>query len=201
MSLPPPLMPNFARHLDAIARRTSTEVFHANKWGVSWGREIIEELKEVALRSDRSRARLCLHPNPSDAHQEMLIVMARSAVELPQRRTLGFDTKIVIEGQATLRYYSPEGSQIRGVRLGGEASIYVHTGSSEYHSLLVESDWFVFLEILKGPFDASTTEFAPWALVEGDSKNCERSSSSYLRVHARWNLRGAWRSSLIPIFL
>jgi len=173
MSLPPPPMPHFARHLDAIARRTSTEVFHANEWGVSWGREIIEELKEVALSSARGRARLCLHPKPSDLHHEMLIVMARSAVELPQRRTLGFDTKIVIEGQATLRYYSPEGSQIRSVGLGGDSSLYVHTASSEYHSLLIESDWFVFLEILKGPFDASTTEFAAWGQVEGDRENRE----------------------------
>ncbi len=164
-------MPDFAPRLGAIARRTSTEVFHANEWGVSWGRGIIEELKEVALSSDRNRSRLCLHPNPSEVHQEMLIVMARSAVELPQRRTLGFDTKVVIEGQATLRYYSPAGDLTRSVALGGNASKYVHTASSEYHSLLIESEWFVFLEILNGPFDASTTEFAPWGQVGGVSEN------------------------------
>ena len=171
MSLLPPSMPDFAQHLAAIARRTSTEVFHANEWGVSWGGEIIEELKEVALSSDRSRSRLCLHPDPSEVHQEMLIVMARSAVELPQRRTIGFDTKVVLEGQATIRYYSPDGEFTRSVGLGGEASMYVHTASNEYHSLLIESDWFVFLEILNGPFDASTTEFAPWGQVGGVSEN------------------------------
>jgi cupin fold WbuC family metalloprotein len=173
MSLLPPSMPDFAQHLDAIARRTSTEVFHANEWGVSWGGEIIEELKQVALSSARSRSRLCLHPRPTDVHQEMLIVMARSAVELPQRRTLGFDTKVVIEGQAALRYYSPAGDLTRSVGLGGDASMYVHTASNEYHSLMVESDWFVFLEILNGPFDASTTELATWGQVEGDNENRE----------------------------
>jgi len=173
MSLSSPPERQGTPHLDAIARRTSAEVFHANEWGVSWGHGIIEELKQVASSSDRSRARLCLHPKPTDAHQEMLIVMARLAVELPQRRTFGFDTKIVIEGQATLRYYSPEGSQIRSVSLGGDSSLYVHTASSEYHSLLIESDWFVFLEILNGPFDVSTTEFATWGQVEGDGQNRE----------------------------
>jgi len=173
MSLLPPSIPDFARNLDVIARRTSAEVFHANEWGVSWGGEIIKELKEVALSSARGRSRLCLHPDPSEVHQEMLIVMARSAVELPQRRTIGFDTKVVIEGQATLRYYSPAGELTRSVGLGGEASLYVHTASNEYHSLLVESDWFVFLEILNGPFDASTTELATWGQVEGDNENRE----------------------------
>ncbi len=162
MSLSLPPMHQGTPLLDAIALRTSTEVFHANEWGISWGRAIIEELKEIAQSNDRNRARLCLHPQPTDVHQEMLIVMARSAVELPHRRTIGFDSKVVVEGQAKLRYYSPDGDFLRSVGLGGDASLYVHTVGNEYHSLLAESDWFVFLEILQGPFDAHTTEWASW---------------------------------------
>ncbi len=147
-------------HLDLVARRTSSEVFHAIQWGITWGRQIVNELKEVAAASERSRARLCLHPAPEDLHQEMLIVMAITAVERAHRRTIGFDTKVVIEGSATLRYYAPTGDLTRSVKLGHDRAAYVHTVSKEYHSLLVESDWFVFLEILQGPFDGATTEFA-----------------------------------------
>ena len=149
-------------HLDLIARRTSPEVFHANEWGISWGREVVDELKDVAASSERARARLCLHPAPDDLHQEMLIVMADTAVERAQRRTIGFDTKVVIEGNATLRYYTPTGDLTRSVKLGRDQATYIHSRSTEYHSLLVESDWFVFLEILQGPFDNETTKFAPW---------------------------------------
>jgi cupin fold WbuC family metalloprotein len=150
------------RQLDVFAHETSAGVFHANEWGYVWGHEIINQLKEVALRSDRSRARLCLHPDPAELHQEMLIVMANSAIELPQRRSTGFDTKIVIEGQAVLQYFSPDGEQTRSVKLGGDRFLYVHTANSDYHALQIESEWFVFLEILRGPFDATTTEFASW---------------------------------------
>ena len=38
-------------HLDLIARRTSPEVFHANDWGITWGREVVDELKDVAAAS------------------------------------------------------------------------------------------------------------------------------------------------------
>lgn len=148
--------------LSSIARRTSTDVFHANQWGLAWGSDVVAELKEVATQSDRGRARLCLHPMPEDRHQEMLIVMAHSAIELPQRRTIGFDTKIVLEGRAVLRYFAPDGAPTRSVELGGEHARYVHTRSDEFHSLLISSDWFVFLEVLEGPFDSHTTEFAPW---------------------------------------
>ena len=153
------------RTLSSISRRTSADVFHANQWGLDWGSDMIAELKEVAAQSDRSRARLCLHPSPEDRHQEMLIVMARTAVERPQRRTIGFDTKIVLEGQALLRYYALDGAPTRSVELSSGRALYVHTRSDEFHSLSISSDWFVFLEVLEGPFDVSTTEFAPWASV------------------------------------
>ena len=156
---------NFIPHsLLSVSTQTLPEVFHAHHWGLRWGVELIDELKEVAARSERKRARLCLHPSPSDPHQEMLIVMAKSAVELPQRRTTGFDTKIVLEGRAVLRYFKSEHEMSRSIELGGEHATYVHTRSDEFHSLLISSDWFVFLEILQGPFDSGTTEIAPWSL-------------------------------------
>jgi len=152
----------------SIAQQTSPEVFHANCWGISWGNAVIDELKELARRSKLNKARLCLHPSPSDLHQEMLIVMTSKAVELPQRRRIGaesaFDTKIALEGRAALRYYDTNQAVSRTVELDGEHSQYVHTRSDEFHSLLIQSDWFVYLEILQGPFDLRTTEVAPWIL-------------------------------------
>lgn len=147
----------------SVSQQTSPEVFHAYQWGINWGFALIDELKAVASGNERSRARLCMHPSPSDRHQEMLIVMGKTAVERPQRRTIGFDTKIVIEGTALLRYYTSENEPTRSVELGGEHAHYVHTRSDEFHSLLVTSEWFVFLEILEGPFGPTTTEFAPWS--------------------------------------
>lgn len=162
---------SFVPHtLLSISRQTSAEVFHANHWGVSWGKEVIDELKEVALRSQQSKARLCLHPLPSDSHQEMLIVMSSKALELPQRRRIGgesaFDTKIAIEGWAILRYYGADRTVSRSVELGDNHARYVHTRSDEFHSLLIMSDWFVYLEVLEGPFDSRTTEVAPWLLED-----------------------------------
>lgn len=109
-----------------------------------------------------------MHPSPTDLHQEMLIVMKTTAVELPQRRRIGgraaFDSKIAIEGRAVLRYYELDQVVSRSVELDEKQSQYVHTRSDEYHSLLIMSDWFVYIEVLEGPFDATTTELAPWVL-------------------------------------
>ena len=146
--------------LDRISKQTSEGVFHANTWGLNWGDELINELKNIAIKNSRSRSRLCLHPDKNDSHQEMLIVMYKSAVEKPQRRTIGFDTKIVIEGKANLFYFSDEGEILHKITLGWDNSRYVHTNSDNFHSLKIISDWFVFLEIVNGPFTPSTTQYA-----------------------------------------
>lgn len=149
--------------LDLIAHRSGAEVFHARQWGLAWGEPEISELKLVASDSPRRRARLCMHPDQSDSHQEMLIVLAHDAIERAQRRTIGFDTKIALEGSAVLRYYAESGDLSRSVPLGPGQAMYVHTNCDLFHNLEVTSEWFVFLEILAGPFDSHTTEFAPWS--------------------------------------
>jgi cupin fold WbuC family metalloprotein len=149
--------------LDKISKQTSEGVFHANNWGLNWGNEIIDELKSIALQSPRNRSRLCLHPDKNESHQEMLIVMHNSAIEKPQKRTNGFDSKIVIYGEANLNYFNDQGIIIRTVALGKNKSHYVHTCSEEYHALDIVSEWFIFLEILRGPFTEFTTKFANFA--------------------------------------
>jgi cupin fold WbuC family metalloprotein len=146
--------------LNSIAIQKSPEVFHAKTWGLNWGTELIEELKIMALKSELKRARLCLHPDTNDIHQEMLIVMHKNAIESPQRRTTGFDTKIIIEGEATIKYYSQEGVATQEFLLGKNSSTYIHTCNDEFHNLEITSEWFVFLEILKGPFTSTTTILA-----------------------------------------
>ncbi len=148
-----------------MANETAVGVFHARQWGMTFGSEIIQELKISARNNPRSRARLCLHPNQNDVHQEMLIVMHSSAIEKPQRRTIGFDTKIVLEGNAKFIYYDEVGQEQSSLLLSQDGLRYVHTNSSEFHSLQILSEWFVFLEVLKGPFTEGTTEFASWSVA------------------------------------
>ena len=146
--------------LNLIALQKSPEVFHAKNWGLNWGDELLNELKSVALQSDLKRARLCLHPDTNDQHQEMLIVMHKTALEIPQRRTNGFDTKIVLEGDASIKYYSESGEVLKEIKLSGRATRYINTVGNEFHNLEIISEWFVFLELLEGPFTPNTTEFA-----------------------------------------
>ena len=152
--------------LDVIANKSSPEVFHAKSWGISWGTEVIESLKLVAAQNPRQRSRLCLNPTTQDRHQEMLICLGAKAVETPQRRLTGFDTKVVIDGEATLHYYTLDGRLSSAIDLGESGQRYVNTCGEDYHALHSKTEWFVFLEICQGPFYPGVTQFAPWAVPE-----------------------------------
>ena len=148
--------------LQAIAIPTAPGVLHAKEWGVTWGQPEIEELKTVALGVPARRARLCLHPSKEAIHQEMVIVVHKDAVEVPQRRSNGPHTKIALEGTANIELYSADGRLIRVLGLGGQGSRYFRTIDRSFHRLVGVTEWFVFIEILRGPFVASTTERAAW---------------------------------------
>jgi cupin fold WbuC family metalloprotein len=145
--------------LDEIAIRTAPEVFRARKWGIPWNKEIIDELKEVAIASPRRRSRLCLHPSPDEHHQEMLIVLQKGAIEIPQRRKNGFDSKIALEGRAIMRFFDERGKLMSKWVIDSGTNPYLHTRNLEYHCLEVVSAWFIFLEICEGPFLPGTTQF------------------------------------------
>jgi cupin fold WbuC family metalloprotein len=145
--------------LDEIAIRTAPEVFHARKWGISWSKEVIEELKIVAMTSARRRSRLCLHPSEDERHQEMLIVLQKDAIEIPQKRKNGFDTKVAVEGSALMRFFDESGHLLSRHLIDSTANPYLHTRGPNFHCLEVVSAWFVFLEICEGPFLPGTTQF------------------------------------------
>ena len=155
--------------LNSIAIQKSPEVFHAKNWGLNWGNYLVDELKLVAFESPLKKSRLCLHPNIGDSHQEMLIVQHKNSKERPQRRFPGFDTKIVIEGEAIFRYYSLQGLVKKEINLGINYDTYLHTRNEDFHNLEVTTEWFVFLEILNGPFTLTTTIFADFDLEGGGS--------------------------------
>ena len=120
--------------LDKIAIRTAPVVFHARQWGISWNKEIIDELKEVAIASPRRRSRLCLHPSLDEHHQEMLIVLQKGAIEMPQRRKNGFDSKIALEGRANMRFFDERGELSSKRVIGAGTNPYLHARSLEFHS-------------------------------------------------------------------
>ena len=52
--------------------------------------------------------------------------------------------------------------------------VYYRLSTPRYHTLIVHSDFLVFHEIVKGPFEKSDTIFASWAPEERNLQACQK---------------------------
>ena len=157
--------------LPAAWRRESEEVYYAGPGLTLVARETVATLKRLAAATRRGRCRLCTHLDSDDALHEMLIVHARDAYVRPHLHHGRSESLHVIEGAARLVEFADDGAPGRVEPLGEAGSgraFYYRMPENRYHMLLIESDWFVFHEVVQGPFERAKTRLAPWAPEDDD---------------------------------
>jgi cupin fold WbuC family metalloprotein len=152
--------------------RQSEEVFVTDDPIVRIGAEELALLKSTALANPRQRVRLCGHPGVGDAVHEMLIVHTRGTYVRPHKHLGKSESFHVIEGEADILVYDDAGKVVKIVPMGpvgSGRSFFYRLNKSAFHTLLIGTDFFVFHETTKGPFDRAQTVFAPWAPEDGDA--------------------------------
>lgn len=145
------------------------EVFFVSEQFIEVRRDHIEYLKEKCLHNNSGKARLCTHKDINSPIHEMLIVHAKGAYVRPHKHLNKIESFHVIEGSAKAVIFDEGGSIIKATVLGdylsGKNFCWKFT-EPYYHTLIIDSDFFVFHEVTNGPFNRAHTVFAPWAPVD-----------------------------------
>ena len=155
-------------------RKINDEVYYTADGITLVGPEEIAFLKARAAETPRRRTRLCTHPAPDSGLHEMLIVHGRDAYVRPHRHLGKPESLHVIEGSATALFFDESGTPRRRVPIGDGGCRYYRIDDAVFHSLLIESDWFVFHEVTAGPFDPARTEWAAWSPDGKDDAEAQR---------------------------
>ena len=157
---------------DDNLKEVAPEVYFALE-GVNFAdAPLVDFLKTKASRLPRRRCRICFHETPSAPTHEMLIVHHRSCYVRPHRHIGNAESLTVIEGLADLVLFSEQGSVASVHSMGapgGTSPHYCRMPDNTWHSLIIKSEWLVFFEVVKGPFNPSSSEFATWAPDESDA--------------------------------
>jgi cupin fold WbuC family metalloprotein len=131
----------------------------------------VEELKAIAAQTARRRARICLHPQVESAVHEMIIVLGRETYIPPHRHFDRSESLQVLEGLAQAIFFEQAGAIASVEPIGdyrsGRCFLY-RCDTPTFHTLLIETEWLVFVEAAQGPFDPGQTENAPWAPAASD---------------------------------
>lgn len=156
-----------------LQTKVSEEVYHSTQSLLGIQKGDIQELIEIAKETKRQRARICSHLNGNELLQEMFIVHPKGAYVRPHKHIEKPESMMILEGEVDFVTFNDNGEIENIMSMGA-----YHTGkifydsmrSSTYHTLMIRSEWLVFLEITKGPFRKEDTIFAPWSPEENDTE-------------------------------
>ena len=107
------------------------------------------------------RARLCLHHDPRDKVQEMVIAFSRDPYVRLHRHVNKRESFHVIEGEMAVVFFDDSGRVTRHIRMGplgsGHAFLY-RSSSSLWHTVVPLSEFVIIHETTNGPFVREETE-------------------------------------------
>ena len=149
-------------NLREFAIECSPGVFHCRKWGTAIKSEAVQLLIVEARHNPRYRARLCLHPTPQEAEQQMLIVMVEGAIDAPHMHPHKREALVPILGTAEYQEFDDTGAVQNRILLGQQETMYVSSPLSVFHRVVLLEPVFAFWEFSVGPFTQSSTIPAPW---------------------------------------
>ena len=132
------------------------------------GPELLAMVKERARAAEKGRFRLCLHHDPGDPVQQMMIACTSRSYSAPHRhpgRVLSYQ---MVEGRMAVVLFDESGVITRRIQLGGNGPFCFWLGTAQWYMPLAETDIAVFFEVLQGPnSQGEACEWAPWAPLEG----------------------------------
>ena len=140
----------------------SPEVIYSNEKITEVSNQWIKLLTKHASLSPRKTCRLCLHTNKASVLHQM-IILHNKTVHVPIHRHLHSDEILnVFTGSAIINFYKSNGVISKTIKLSKKNCLTVTIPKGIFHSLTIKSNWFLFQEIIGGPFIPKNTELANW---------------------------------------
>ena len=139
-------------------RRESAEVYYIENCD-HIDDEVLGHLVELGSTSESGKVRFCLHKSV-DSLVHQMIIYHRADCFVPIHRHVGkSESLLVLKGSVGLIKYDSAGSVVKTIRLNEAQLNLAVNRESEFHTVVILTDFAVFLETTKGPFRKLETEF------------------------------------------
>lgn len=146
-------------------RESSPGVFFGKARNLCPDGDTFAWLKARADEAPMKRARWCVHADAGDTLQEMLVAVRRDSFLPAHAHRDKPESIIALEGLAELVLYDELGNIVDKVALGapgGARPFHRRIPANTFHTLSVETEYFLFHEITLGPWHKGDMILAPW---------------------------------------
>ncbi len=141
----------------------SEEVYYTSEPVLTISAKEICELKSIADSNNSGKVRICCHKAKENLIHEMLIVIKKGTLVKIHKHIDKPEAFHIIEGHLTIILFDDFGEIIKTIEMGDFKSgkaFYYRLEEPTFHAVIPLSDYAVFHEITKGPFDPRETVFA-----------------------------------------
>ena len=153
-------------------RKKSEEVYHSIEKSFELTQLDIQNLVELADKTQRKRVRFCTHSSGEELVHQMFIVHPKGAYVRPHKHTTNSESILVLDGEVDYVIFDEAGNIDAIVRMGDYQSnrpFYQTIEPNLYHTLRIRSNWLIFLEVIKGPFLEDDKIYSDWSPSESDT--------------------------------
>jgi cupin fold WbuC family metalloprotein len=157
--------------------KKNPEVYHSKENFFSLNKDDINKLINLAKKTPRNRIRYCSHSSDQNALHEMFIVHPKGAYIRPHKHLDKIESMLVIDGEVDYIMFDDNGKVDNIVKMGDfdtKKPFYQTIRKDKFHTLIIKSEWLVFLEVTQGPFKKEDTIFAEWSPRENESKKIKK---------------------------
>lgn len=123
----------------------------------------IHELKSIADSNNSGKVRICCHKAKENLIHEMLIVIKKGTPIKIHKHLDKPEAFHIIEGHLSIILFDDFGKIIKTIEMSDLQSgkaFYYRSEEPTFHTVIPLSEFAVFHEITKGPFDPQETVFA-----------------------------------------
>ena len=103
----------------------------------------------------------------------MFIVHPKGAYVRPHKHINKIESMLVIDGEVDYIMFDDNGKVDNIVKMGDfdtKKPFYQTIRKDKFHTLIIQSEWLVFLEVTQGPFKKEDTIFADWSPIDGEKE-------------------------------
>jgi cupin fold WbuC family metalloprotein len=171
--------------------KINSEVYHSKENFFSMSKEDINKLINLAKKTPRNRVRFCSHSSDQDTLHEMFIVHPKGAYVRPHKHINKIESMLVIDGEVDYIMFDNDGNVDEIVEMGGvesKKSFYQTIRQDKFHTLIIKSEWLVFLEITNGPFDKKNTIFPNWSPLDSEGRKINQFMSKIIGMTDSYNI-------------
>ena len=144
---------------------------------------------------EKKRYRLCMHDNPDNRLQEMMICMVQGDYARPHKHIDMPESHMILMGQAAVVLFSDTGAITDAFLFDREKGILSYRINADvYHMTVMLSDTVIEYEVKPGPFDPANNIYPDWAPDGNNRKETERfligmkeKVNKYLMENGGWN--------------